>query len=468
LSEIKEALKKIEAARKELNEFKKYFETLPIKERINNNTLFVSSLDFPIGEKEINANIDSYTYAVDVELDGEKVNSIADLKAKIERLNNELPFSHNDKEAEHKAVIKDVVYQKIQATQQFKNLKKIVDESILRKLGKIKGTQLINSFDIENYLNWNYTTKDIIASRSKWSVLNKLAWDMYDSAGVDVDSWTPEATIEDIEIFHPLIGVAAGFNVTTTSTRAIKLRKFGIIGSAAVVANHGVKPVIEMVGSQSIVNVTTIAGVIEDVADEDLEDNAGLQTEIQQEALDNLAQFENVSAIALLNDQAQAYSNVNFGTKAKADEKTALAAIIDQVRQALGNRTSDIALALNSSQWALLKDLRNDNGTPIDIQSVIGDVIQIVDNKLVGDNFIVFAKKFANIKIYKGKTAEWYRGIKVISAEGAVTAVYSEWRTDEQSVRVRQREVIYISDNSTVVKGTISGVVAALKAVPQP
>lgn len=288
------------------------------------------------------------------------------------------------------------------------------------------------------------------------------------SAGVDVDAYTPEATIEDVEIFHPLIGVAAGFNVSTTSTTAIKLRKFGVTGSAAVVANHGVKPTIEMVGSQNIVNVTTIAGVVEGIADEDLEDNTGLQTEVQQEALDNLAQFENVSAIALLNNVAQPYANVNFGTKAKADEKTALSAIIDQVRQALGNRTSDVALALNSSQWALLKDLRNDNGTPIDIQSAIGDVIQIVDNKLVGDNFICFAKKFANIKIYKGKTAEWYRGIKVISAEGTITAVYSEWRTDEQSVRVRQREVMYVSDDSTVVKGTISGVVAALKTVPQP
>jgi len=291
------------------------------------------------------------------------------------------------------------------------------------------------------------------------------------SAGVDVTAWTPESTIEDIEIFHPLIGVAAGFNVSTTSTTAIKLRKFGVVGNAifvAVVANHGVKPVIQMVGEQNIVNVNTFGGVVEGIADEELEDNTGLQTEIQQEALENLAQFENLSAIALLNNSAQAYSNVNFGTKPKADEKTALAAIIDQVRQALGNRTSDISLALNSSQWALLKDLRNDNGTPIDIQSVIGDVIQVVDNTLTGDNFIAFAKKFANIKIYKGKTAEWYRGIKVVSVEGTITAVYSEWRTDEQSVRVRQREVMYISDDTTVVKGTISGVVAALKSVPQP
>ena len=285
------------------------------------------------------------------------------------------------------------------------------------------------------------------------------------SAGVDVDSWTPEATIENVEIFHPLIGVASGFNVSTTSTTAIKLRKFGVTGSASVVANHGVKPVIEMVGSQNIVNVTTIAGVVEGIADEDLEDNTGLQTEVQQEALDNLAQFENISAISLLNDAAQAYSNANFGKKATADAKTALAAIIDQVRQALGNRTSDVVLALNSSQWALLKDLRNSNGTPIDIQSVIGDVIQVVDNKLTGDNFLCFAKKFANIKIYKGKTAEWYRGVKTVTENGAITAVYSEWRTDEQSVRVRQREVMYVSDNTTVVKGTISGVITALKTV---
>ena len=288
------------------------------------------------------------------------------------------------------------------------------------------------------------------------------------SAGVDVTAWTPEATIEDIEIYHPLIGVAAGFNVSTTSTTAIKLRKFGVTGNAAVVANHGVKPVIEMVGTQNVVNVNTIAGVVEGIADEDLEDNTGLQTEVQQEALDNLGQTENVSAITLLKFVAKAFANVNFGTKVGADEKTALAALIDQVRQALGNRMSDICLALNSSQWALLRDLRNANGTPIDIASVIGDVTQITDNTLVGDEFLVWAKKFANIKIYKGKTAEWYKGIKSTVEDGKVTAVYSEWRTDESSLRVRQRQVMYVSDDTTVVKGSISGVLAAVKTVEQP
>ncbi|MBP7839715.1 MAG: hypothetical protein KA061_10440 [Bacteroidales bacterium] len=286
------------------------------------------------------------------------------------------------------------------------------------------------------------------------------------SAGVDATAWTPEATIEDIEIFHPLIGVAAGFTVSTTSTTAIKLRKFGVTGSAAFVANHGVKPLIEMVGSQNVVNVTTIAGIVEGIADEDLEDNTGLQTEVQQEALENLAQFENTSAIALLESQSQAYANVSFGTKAGADEKTAIVAVIDAVRQKLGNRQSAIVLAMNSSQWAKLMDLRNANGTPIDIATVLGDVEKVVDNGITGDNFYCYAKKFANIKIYKGKTAEWYKGVKVVSAEGAVTAVYSEWRTDEQSLRVRQRQVMYISDSSVFFKGSISGVVTAITPLP--
>lgn len=286
------------------------------------------------------------------------------------------------------------------------------------------------------------------------------------SAGVDTTAWTPEATIEDIEIFHPLIGVAAGFTVSTTSTTAIKLRKFGVTGSAAFVANHGVKPLIEMVGSQNVVNVTTIAGIVEGIADEDLEDNTGLQTEVQQEALENLAQFENTSAIALLESQSQAYANVSFGTKAGADEKTAIVAVIDAVRQKLGNRQSAIILAMNSSQWAKLMDLRNANGTPIDIATVLGDVEKVVDNGITGDNFYCYAKKFANIKIYKGKTAEWYKGVKSTVVDGKVTAVYSEWRTDEQSLRVRQRQVMYISDNSVFFKGSIGGVVTAITPVP--
>lgn len=282
------------------------------------------------------------------------------------------------------------------------------------------------------------------------------------SAGVDVTAFTPEADIEDLEIYHPLIGVTQGFDVSTTSVTAIKLRSKSVTGSAAVVLNHGVKPLIEVVGAQNIVNVSTIAGIVENIADEDLEDNPGLEAEIQQEALTNLGQFENAGALALLVSSGQAFSNANFGTKAGADEKTALIAIIDQVRQALGNRVSEICLAMNSSMWAKLKDLRSPIGMPLDIMAVIGDVIQIVDNTIATDTVYCWAKKFMKIKIYKGKTADWYKGLNVTGNGTAVTAVYSEWRTDESSLRVRQRQVMYCTDTSVVVKGTLSGVVTAV------
>jgi len=289
------------------------------------------------------------------------------------------------------------------------------------------------------------------------------------SAGVDVDAWTPESEIDIVETYRPLIGVVQGFDVSTTSNTSVKVRKFGLnSGSASVVVNHGVKPVLNLLGAQTSVSVDTYAGVVEGIADEDLEDNTGLEAEVQMEAMENLGQVENAAAITLLKGVAASYSNSNFGTPAYADAKTALAAIVDQVRQALGNRLSEISLAMNSSQWALLKDLRNENGTPIDIQSVIGDINQIVDNSLVGDEFICFAKKFAKMKVYKGKTADWYKGVKVTTSDvlGAVTAVYSEWRTDESSLRVRQRQVMYVSDATTVVKGSIAGVVAALQPEP--
>jgi hypothetical protein len=287
------------------------------------------------------------------------------------------------------------------------------------------------------------------------------------SAGVDVTAWTPEAEIENVEIFHPLIGVAAGFDVSTTGKTSIKVRTMEKgSGAAAVVLNHGVKPVIEYTGAQSVVNVGTYAGVVEGIADEDLEDNAELENEIQMEAMYELAVAENVAALALLDGTAKAYANTNFGTASYADNKTALAAIIDQVRQAMGTRQSEICVAMNSSEWAKLKDLRNENGTPIDIQSVIGDVIQIADNSIASDTVYCWAKKFAKIKIYKAGQADWYKGVKVTTDDGAVTAVYSEWRTDESSLRVRQREAIYITDDTTAVKTTLTGVIAAL--TPQP
>lgn len=285
------------------------------------------------------------------------------------------------------------------------------------------------------------------------------------SAGVDATAWTPDAEVEMVEIYHPLIGITEGFEVSETSKTSIKVRTLEKgSGLTAVVLNHGVKPVLEYTGAQSVVNVSTYAGVCEGIADEDLEDNPGLESELQQEALYDLAIAENTAAFTLLDGVAKAYGNTKFGTVAYADNKTALVAMIDQVRQALGKRQSEICVAMNSSEWAKLKDLRNANGTPIDIQSVVGDIQQIVDNSIATDTVYVWAKKYAKIKVYKAAQADWYKGVKVVTNNGAVTAVYSEWRTDESSLRVRQRQALYVTDDTTVVKATLSGVVDALTA----
>ena len=292
------------------------------------------------------------------------------------------------------------------------------------------------------------------------------------SAAVDMSAWTPESEVDVVPAFHPLIGAVGGFEISTTAKPSIKVRGLSATGTALVVANHDPKPVIDVVGSQRVVTANTIAGVIEGVADEDLEDNPELEAELTNEALENLAQAENTSAIALLEASGQAFANVNFGTVDYADAKTALVAIVDQVKQALGNRKSEICVVANSSTWAKLKDLRNENGTPITLESIIGDIIAIEDNALEGDAFYAFAKKFVKMKIYVGAKAEWYKGVKtILDEDDAITAVYSEWRTDEQSIRVRERVIMYVSDTSVVVKGNISDVVAEITAgeeVPTP
>lgn len=289
------------------------------------------------------------------------------------------------------------------------------------------------------------------------------------SAGVDVTAWTPESEIDNVEIYRPVIGVVGGFTVSSTTRTSVKIRKFGLdSGACAIVVNHGIKPELITLGSQTAVEVSTYAGVVKGIADEDLEDNPGLEGEIQNEALENLASVENDAAITLLKGVASAYANVSFGSKVGADEKTAIVAIIDMVQQKLGRRQSEICFALNSSQWALLNDLRNSNGTPIPIDSIFGGVQKIVDNTLVADEFICWAKKFAKFAVYKSTQTDWYKGVQVLGAPGSITTVTSEWQTDESSVRVRQRQVMYVSDATTVVKGNVSGVVTAIKTVPQP
>jgi hypothetical protein len=289
------------------------------------------------------------------------------------------------------------------------------------------------------------------------------------SAGVDVTAWTPESEIDNVEIYRPVIGVVGGFTISSTNRTSVKVRKFGLdSGACAIVVNHGIKPELITLGSQTAVEVSTYAGVVKGIADEDLEDNPGLEAEIQSEALENLASVENDAAIVLLKGVAATYANVAFGTKVGADEKTAIIAIIDMVQQKLGRRVSEICFALNSSQWALLGDLRNSNGTPIPIDSIFGNVTKIVDNTLENDEFICWAKKFAKFAVYKSTQTDWYKGVQVVGAPGSITTVTSEWQTDESSVRVRQRQVMYVSDATTVVKGTISGVKEAITEVVQP
>jgi hypothetical protein len=229
--------------------------------------------------------------------------------------------------------------------------------------------------------------------------------------------------------------------------------------------NHEKKPTVALVGEQSIVNVDTYAGVVEGIADEDLEDNSGLEMEIQQATLNNLGEFENGAAKLLLATGGVAYSNTKFGTKTGADERTVIVAVIDQVRQALGIRQSPISWAMSSSEWAKLDDLRDSNGNPIEITTALGDVTRIVDNSYGVGEFHCWAKKFAKIRIYKSAQADWYKGLNVTGNGTAVTAVYSEWATDESSLRVRQRQVMYLTDTSVVVKGTIAGVLNAITPI---
>ena len=56
----------------------------------------------------------------------------------------------------------------------------------------------------------------------------------------------------------------------------------------------------------------------------------------------------------------------------------------------------------------------------------------------------------------------------VLDKDDAITAVYSEWRTDESSIRVRERVLMYIADTTTVVKGSISDVLAEIAPVVVP
>lgn len=288
---------------------------------------------------------------------------------------------------------------------------------------------------------------------------------------VDLSAWTPEAETDYVPTSRPIRGILKGFNIRETSRQAVKVRSFGEFSATfAAVDKHGLKPVVEFVGAQNIVNVTKFAGIIQGVADEDIWEDDKLEDAIELEALAMLAQAENNGAFTLLTANPGIFTNPYGVTLTNTDLRTQVLAVIEWVKSAIGDVPSEIAVAMHPAQWALLDDLRNANGTPISSDIINNNCIRIEDANVALGEIVAWPKEFAKMLIYRRPEMKWFdsgvraQTIKIDDDTTVVTSVNTAWQVNERDLRCEELVIMYLRAAKLVISEQLTDIKSVLEA----
>lgn len=287
---------------------------------------------------------------------------------------------------------------------------------------------------------------------------------------VDLSKWTPETETDYVPTVREIRGILKGFNIRETSKQAVKVRSFGEFSATfAAVDKHGLKPVVEFVGAQNIVNVTKFAGIIQGVADEDIWEDDKLDDAIELEALAMLAQAENLGAFTLLTANAGTFTNPYGVTLTNTDMRTQVLAVIEWVKSQIGDVPSEIAVAMHPAQWALLDDLRNSNGTPISSDIITNSCIRIEDANVPLGEILAWPKEFAQMLIYRRPEMKWFdSGVRAKIAEidgvEVVTSVNTAWQVNERDLRCEELVIMYLRAAKLVISEKLTNIKSVLES----
>lgn len=354
--------------------------------------------------------------------------------------------------------------------------------SFASQMEEMKAENLANLQKLQNQLQAKKARK---ARKQMRIMQNKMRRDVPTNL-VDLSDYTPDSDTEYVAGYRPVTGIMAGFTIGTTSKQSRKIRTLTKDGDSVFVsvAKHGIKPTIDMVGTQRIANMTKFAGIIQGVADEDLYEDGQLRASIEREGLAELDATKNGAALSLLTTAAKTVSNwTKPFVKADSDMRTQLLAVITSVRLQLGNRASRIAVAMNPAQWALLEDLRNENDTPISADLILNQVIKIEDATITGDNVLVWAADMAVYDIYRPAEMKWHDdGVRIVTEESAqfgedtgdlvalvgeeekpyVVNAYTAWQANEQDLLVEEMAIMYLRDTNCAFYDSLADVKTAI------
>lgn len=302
---------------------------------------------------------------------------------------------------------------------------------------------------------------------------------------VDLSAWTPETETDYVPTSRPIRGILKGFNIRETSRQAVKVRSFGNFSATfAAVNKHNLKPVVEFVGAQNIVNLTKFAGIIQGVADEDIWEDDKLEDAIELEALAMLAQAENSAAITLLTANPGTFTNPYGVQLTNTDMRTQVLAVIEWVKTQIGDVPSEIAVAMHPAQWALLDDLRNANGTPISSDIINNNCIRIEDANISLGDIVAWPKEFAKMLIYRRPELKWFdSGVRsttdtetIVTAvdfdnstattesKTYVTSVNTAWQVNERDLLCEEAVIMYLRAAGLVISDSLADIATELEA----
>ena len=287
---------------------------------------------------------------------------------------------------------------------------------------------------------------------------------------VDLSAWTPETETDYVPTSRPIRGILKGFNIRETTKQAVKVRSFGNFSATfAAVNKHNLKPIVEFVGAQNIVNLTKFAGIIEGVADEDIWEDDKLEDDIELEALAMLAQAENLGAFTLLTANTGAFTNPYGVQLSNTDLRTQVLSVIEWVKTQIGDVPSEIAVAMHPAQWALLDDLRNANGTPISSDIINNSCIRIEDANVPLGEIVAWPKEFAKMLIYRRPEMKWFdSGVRAKTANidgvDVVTSVNTAWQVNERDLRCEELVIMYLRAAKLVISEKLTDIKSVLEA----
>lgn len=354
--------------------------------------------------------------------------------------------------------------------------------SFASQMEEEKSEMIENMQKLQNQINAKKAKK----ARKRMRILQNKMQRGVSRNYTDLSAWTADADTEYVAGYRALTGIMKGFTIGTTSKQSRKVRSLanGSGSSFVAVSRHGLKPTIELTGSQSIANMTKFAGIIQGIADEDIYEDGQLTEQIEREALAELDALKNSSAKTLLTTNAKTTATWTKPFEvASPDMRTALLAAITSVRLKLGTRQSRIAVAMNPAQWALLEDLRNDNGTPISADIILNQVIRIEDATITSDNVLVWAVDMSVYEIYRPAEMKWHDdGVRVVTEEDAsfnnvtsdlhaivgaseveyVINAYTAWQSNEKDLLCEEMGIMYLRDNSCSFYDQITDIITAI------